>query len=175
MKLLTPIISTLLFMGCGDDDKPTAPSHELVGTWSIVSTDIGDALLEPVLQFFRDAGLQGDALAAATAEFETLAEEVNQELQEQYLRLRIKDGGQWEDSFGATGTWEVDGNLLTFCKDGDEEIRTRYFLSTNELVLNFSLLEIVELTEDFDDDYREFFAAVYEEDASFQIIFRRVE
>ena len=76
-------------------------------------------------------------------------------------------------SSGDTGTWEVDGNLLTFY-NGDEEIRTRYFLSTNELVLNFSLLEIVELTEDFDDD-REFFAAVYEEDASFQIIFRRVE
>ena len=63
---------------------------------------------------------------------------------------------------------------MTF-NNGDEEIRTRYFLSTNELVLNYSLLEIVELTEDFDDDDREFFAAVYEEDASFQIILRRVE
>ena len=102
-------------------------------------------------------------------------DELNEEFQEQYVRLRIKDGGQWEDSTGDMGTWEVDGNLLTFCRDNNDELNTRYFLSTNELVLNFGLLEFLELDEDFDDEDREVFTATFEEDASFQIIFRRVE
>ena len=74
------------------------------------------------------------------------------------------------------GTWEVDGNLLTFCRDKNDEVNTRYFLSTNELVLNFGLLEsLLALDEDFDDEDREVFTETFEEDASFHIIFRRVE
>ena len=35
MKLLAPVLAVLLFIGCGDDDSPTAsnPGDELVGTW----------------------------------------------------------------------------------------------------------------------------------------------
>ena len=175
MKLFAPVLAVLLCVGCGDDDsKPTASSHELVGTWAFVSTDLADAFLEPILQFARDAGLQGEMLAAFTAEFEAIEDEFNEKLQEQYVRLRIKDGGQWEDSTGDMGTWEVDGNLLTF-RDNNDELNTRYFLSTNELVLNFGLLELLELDEDFDDEVREVFTEIFEEDASFHIIFRRVE
>ena len=177
MKLFAPVLAVLLCVGCGDDDsKPTAPSHELVGTWAFVSTDLADALLEPALQSARDAGLQGETLAALTADFEAIEDELNEEFQEQYIRLRIKDGGQWEDSTGDTGTWEVDGNLLTFCRDKNDEVNTRYFLSTNELVLNFGLLEfLLALDEDFDDEDWEGFTAIFEEDASFHIILRRVE
>ena len=37
MKLLAPVLIALLFIGCGDDDSPTAPGDELVGTWVFVS------------------------------------------------------------------------------------------------------------------------------------------
>ena len=37
MKLLAPVLVALLFIGCGDDDSPTAPGDELVGTWVGVS------------------------------------------------------------------------------------------------------------------------------------------
>ena len=45
MKLLAPVLAALLFIGCGDDDSPTAPDDdsptapgdELVGTWVGVS------------------------------------------------------------------------------------------------------------------------------------------
>ena len=115
-------------------------------------------------------------MAALTAELEAFKDEINEEFQEHYVRLRIKDGGQWEDSTGDMGTWEVDGNLLTFYRDNNDELNTRYFLSTNELVLNFGLLESLEFEdEDLDDEVREFFTATFAEDASFQIIFRRVE
>ena len=110
-------------------------------------------------------------LAAFTAELEAIEDELNEEFQAQYVRLRIKDGGQWEDSTGDMGTWEVEGNLLTFYRDNNDELNTRYFLSTNELVLNLGLLEFLELEdEDFDDEDRELFTAIFEEDASFQII-----
>ena len=180
MKLFAPVLAVLLCVGCGDDDsKPTAPSHELVGTWAFVSTDLADAFVEPLLQSYKDAGFQGETLAALTAELEAIEDELNEEFQEVFIRLRIKDGGQWEDSTGDMGTWEVDGNLLTFSRDNNDELdklNTRYFLSTNELVLNFGLLESLEFDdEDFDDEAREVFIATFAEDASFQIIFRRVE
>ena len=40
MKLLAPVLAALLFIGCGDDDSPTAsnPGDELVGTWVGVSS-----------------------------------------------------------------------------------------------------------------------------------------
>ena len=40
MKLLAPVLAVLLFIGCGDDDSPTAsnPGDELVGTWVGVSS-----------------------------------------------------------------------------------------------------------------------------------------
>ena len=40
MKLFTPVLAALLFIGCGDDDSPTAsnPGDELVGTWVGVSS-----------------------------------------------------------------------------------------------------------------------------------------
>ena len=37
MKLLAPVLVALLFIGCGDDNSPTAPGDELVGTWVFVS------------------------------------------------------------------------------------------------------------------------------------------
>ena len=81
MKLFAPVLAVLLCVGCGDDDsKPTAPSHELVGTWAFVSTDLADALLEPALQSDRDAGLQGETLAAFTAELEAIEDELNEEI-----------------------------------------------------------------------------------------------
>ena len=52
MKLLAPVLAALLFIGCGDDDSPTAPGDELVGTWvGVSSTD------EAEEEAFRNATL----------------------------------------------------------------------------------------------------------------------
>ena len=57
MKLFAPVLAALLFIGCGDDDSPTAsnPDDELVGTWVGVSSTESES--EADEEAFRTATL----------------------------------------------------------------------------------------------------------------------
>ena len=56
MRQILSLILTCAIVGCGDDDSPTGPGEELVGTWVGVSTTADFDEIASVLWTFRPDG-----------------------------------------------------------------------------------------------------------------------
>ena len=115
MKLLAPVLIALLFIGCGDDDSPTAPGDELVGTWVFVS---GTGF---------ESEAEGEAFAWVVRRDGTFSLFLGVD-----GGLSIVIGGVWEivggklittwETLSASESYTIRGNRLTLVDDEDDAV-----------------------------------------------------
>ena len=123
MKLLAPVLAALLFIGCGDDDSPTAsnPGDELVGTWVGVSSTESES--EADEEAFRTATLvvrrDGTMSLSLTFEGLSIAIEGVWEIVEGKLIVIWTVAGETETT---SSSYTIMGNRLTVVHDEDDTV-----------------------------------------------------
>ena len=123
MKLLAPVLVVLLFIGCGDDDSPTAsnPGDELVGTWvGVSSTELESEAEE---EAFRNTTLvvRRDGTWSQSTEVEgvSIAIEGVWEIVGGKLIVILTVAGE---TVTASGSYTIRGNRLTVVDDENDTV-----------------------------------------------------
>lgn len=150
--LLTMSVTLSFLASCSEDDEGdnVGSSEDLIGTWNVSALDFEFTINgEDFIQWLVDnAGLSNDDAEFFRDLFETAFSEditgsFNFNADGTYTAT---DGGTTYE----TGTWSLDGNLLTLNVDGDDEPVT---LTVNTLTSSALVLSLEETqTEDFDED-----------------------
>ena len=120
-RLLIGLI-TAGVLGCGDDDKspesPTAPTHELVGTWVGVSSTDPEVTDEAARNFtlvLRDDGTQSTDIATGFGEL-TISLSGTWESVEGKLIISIYAAGE---TVTTSDSYTIEGDRLTLVDDDD--------------------------------------------------------
>ena len=123
MKLLAPVLAALLFIGCGDDDSPTAsnPGDELVGTWVGVSSTESES--EADEEAFRAATVvvRRDGTMSLSLEVEgfSIAIEGVWEIVEGKLIVILTVAGE---TVTTSESYTIRGNRLTLVDDENDTV-----------------------------------------------------
>ena len=123
MKLLAPVLAALLFIGCGDDDSPTAsnPDDELVGTWVGVSSTESES--EADEEAFRAATVvvrrDGTMSLSLTFEGISIAIEGVWEIVEGKLIVILTVAGE---TVTTSESYTIRGNRLTLVDDENDTV-----------------------------------------------------
>ena len=114
---MRPMLSAVLLatlVGCGDDDSPTAPGDELVGTWiSVSTTDADQSDFSGVLMTIR---ADGTLTQSFTVEGITVTVEGTWEIVGGKLISVFTGGGETEQF---TESYTLRGDRLTLVDDED--------------------------------------------------------
>ena len=114
---MRPMLSAVILatlVGCGDDDSPTAPGDELVGTWiSVSTTDADQSDFSGVLMTIR---ADGTLTQSFTVEGITVTVEGTWEIVGGKLISVFTGGGETEQF---TESYTLRGDRLTLVDDED--------------------------------------------------------
>ena len=117
-RLLIALI-TAGVLGCGDDDKsPTAPTHELVGTWVGVSStnpEITDEAARNYMLVLRTDGTQSTKIATGFADL-TISLSGTWEIVGGKLVITIYAAGE---TVSTSDFYTIQGDRLTLVDDDD--------------------------------------------------------
>ena len=126
------IVLAVLLVACSQDNPVVAPDEDLVGSWTVESTDLSETVLTGLERYLKDEFPNADQDA-----INDRIEETRQGLGEDlpFTTIRFNRDGSYEDNHGGLGSWDVDGNTLII----DGEVMCRYFADGNELAFIFRL------------------------------------
>lgn len=173
------LLSTIFLVSCGDDGnpvdpEPVAPDQNLVGSWTLVGTDIVDILAQGLADYFSDEGADQDEIDEIIKNFRAENEEG---LEGYRSTIRFNSDASWVDDMGGSGTWRVDRNTLIMVEEGKED-RVKYFVDGDDLTLIIPF----ELVQDYlreDEDFSQEDIAVVSEifglddDTQFRLFYKR--
>ncbi len=119
MARLLLVLTIAGVLGCGDDDKsPTAPTHELVGTWVGVSStnpEITDGAARNITLVLRADGTQNTNFATGFGEL-TISLSGTWEIVEGKLVIAIHAAGE---TITTSDSYTIQGDRLTLVDDDD--------------------------------------------------------
>ena len=119
-----------LSLSCGDD-KPTEPVHELVGSWTYTGNNLVSTFSANLRSYLLEQGVDEAAVQEIVTEFFRGAESSISGL----TILRINADGTYQDNEGDSGTWSVQGDVVTIT-DGDGSVfQMQYFVDGDDLTL----------------------------------------
>ena len=117
-------------ISCGED-KPTEPVHELVGSWTYTGSNLVSTFSANLRSYLLEQGVDEAAVQEIVTEFFRGAESSIGGL----TILRINADGTYQDNEGDSGTWSVQGDVVTITDGDGSVIQMQYFVDGDDLTL----------------------------------------
>ena len=129
------IALAVLLVACSQDNPVVAPDEDLVGSWTVESTDLSETVLTGLERYLKDEFPNADR-DAINDRIKELRQGLSDPMEDfPFTTIRFNRDGSYEDNHGGLGSWDVDGNTLII----DGEVMCRYFADGNELAFIFRL------------------------------------
>ncbi|MDE2887464.1 MAG: lipocalin family protein [Gemmatimonadota bacterium] len=162
-------LTALALLACGGDNL-TGPGSDLVGSWQLVSTNIGATAAANLREHLLDNGVNPDVVDEQVEEIRSAMDLVFRDVGLSILRVHAD--GTYADNYGDRGTWSVKGDTLTITDRDAITITCRYFVDGQDLTLIFNKAQLRVTMMPHGHEARQFFDIMFRADDVLRLFFK---